>query len=391
MASEIRQGAIITGGDHQGLGALRNLARHHIPCIILDHDYCIARFSRYPCTCYRSPHPSEHQAYVDFLIQLAHRANCRNWVIFPNCDEIVYILSKNKSLLEEYYKIPTPGWDIIKNVYDKKNTYQLAAQHHIPIPKTYFSQNLEELLSMLLEYPVVLKPAIRDHFYNKIKIKAFRADNKKQLQAHYQLLTAHIPPDEVLVQELIPGGPKQLYSFCPFFKNGQAHFSITARRIRQHPMDFGHATTFAEKVDVPDLQAISEKFLSLIHYYGLAEVEFMLDPRDQQFKLIEINPRIWGWHTLAIACGIDLPYIQFLDITDQTIPTPASPPPMKWVRLVTDIPTVCRELSSGRLKWSDYLQTMKGKKEFSVFSFNDPLPFIAEIALIPYLWKKRGF
>ena len=42
-------------------------------------------------------------------------------------------------------------------------------------------------------------------------------------------------------------------------------------------MDFGHASTFAEIVDIPEIKEISEKFLNLIGYYGIGEVEFMQD------------------------------------------------------------------------------------------------------------------
>ena len=64
---------------------------------------------------------------------------------------------------------------------------------------------------------------------------------------------------------------------------------------------------------------------------------------------------------------------------------------MKWIRLITDVPTVLSEIIKGRLKIGDYLKSMKGKKEFAVFALNDPLPFFAELALLPYLWVKRGF
>ncbi|MFX0134314.1 MAG: ATP-grasp domain-containing protein [Candidatus Hodarchaeota archaeon] len=386
-----RPGAIITGGDHQGLGVFRSLAKRNIPIILLDNDHCIGRFSRYKKLFFYSPPPSEHEAYFDFLIQLSKKENLKNWVIFPNSDEIAYILSKNKAILNQYYKIPTPDWEVVKYIYVKKNTYQLAQKNGIPIPKTFFPIDLNELLSLDINYPVVLKPSIRDHFYNKIKIKAFKANNKTEVQDSYLKLTQYIPPEEVLVQEFIPGGPNQLYSFCPFFKNGKALFGISARRARQHPMDFGHASTFAEIVDIPILKQISEKFLNLINYYGLAEVEFMLDPSDNQFKLIEINPRIWGWHTLAIAAGVDLPYIQFLDMTNQALMSQPTVRPMKWVRLITDVPTVAIGLLNGRIKLKEYIQSMKGEKEFAVFSIKDPLPSFVEIALIPYLWKKRGF
>ena len=40
-------------------------------------------------------------------------------------------------------------------------------------------------------------------------------------------------------------------------------------------------------------------------------VEFKKDIRDNQFKLMEINPRFWGSLDLSIASGIDFPYLLY--------------------------------------------------------------------------------
>jgi predicted ATP-grasp superfamily ATP-dependent carboligase len=386
-------GVVITGGDFQALGVLRSLAKKDIPIIMLDSDHCISKYSRFKKRFFRSPRPSDNQSYVDFLIDMAKREKIhRNrWVIFPNSDETVYILSKYKNILEEFYRVTTPGWEVIQNVYIKKNTYQVAEKNGIPIPATYCPDGLQELVKLSLNYPIVIKPSIRDHFYSKVKIKAFRVNNKEELIKKYEYVCSIIEPSEVLIQEFIPGGPNHLYSFCPFFKEGEVLTSITARRARQHPMDFGHASTFAELVNIPELQKIAEKFLGLIDYYGFAEVEFMQDPRDGNYKLIEINPRVWGWHTIAIASGVDLPFLLYQDMIGEQINVQLPINRVKWVRLITDIPTVLSEIIKGRLKINDYLKSMKGKKEFAVFALNDPLPFLAEVALIPYFWVKRGF
>ncbi|MFX0196786.1 MAG: ATP-grasp domain-containing protein [Candidatus Hodarchaeota archaeon] len=384
-------GAVVTGGDFQALGVLRTLAQKDIPVILLDSDHCIGRYSRFNKKFVKSPHPSRKESYLNFLIDLAGKEKIHGWVIFPNNDEAVYVLSKYRSILDEFYRICTPSWEVIRNVYVKENTYRFAAKHGIPIPKTFYPKNQDELMELDLQYPVVIKPSIRDHFYNKVKVKAFRIDNKKQLLRTYQWICSIIDPSEVLVQDFIPGGPANLYSFCPFFKDGKTITSITARRIRQHPMDFGHASTFAELANVPDIKGLSEKFLRLIGFYGIAEVEFMRDPRDGEYKLLEINPRIWGWHSLAIAAGVDLPYMVYQDSIGEEIDVQPPLNGLKWIRLVTDIPTAFIEILRGRMKVTDYLTSMKGKKAFAVFSVYDPLPFLAEIGMIPYLWRKKGF
>ncbi len=169
MAGKI--GAIITGGDSQALSAMRSLAKKGIPVILLDSDSCIGRYSRYRTKFYKSPKISQTELYLKFLINLEKRYDVHGWVIIPNSDEAVFFLSKNKCILEKHFRIPTTHWDVIQNVYIKKNTYQLAEKNGISIPKTYYPTNLKELLALNLKFPVIIKPSIRDHFYNKTKKK----------------------------------------------------------------------------------------------------------------------------------------------------------------------------------------------------------------------------
>lgn len=384
-------GAVVTGGDHQGLAAVRNIARKGIPVIITDHDDCIGRYSRYCSAFFRAPPPSATTEYADFLIDLAKREGLQGWVLIADSDELVHAISINKERLSEYYRVSVPDWDVTEKVYVKANTYRIAKEHGIPIPDTLFSSSLDELLSMDIKYPAVLKPSIRDHFYSKVKTKAYLVNNRQELVETYQRMCEVIDPSEILVQDMIPGGPNQLFSVGVLFKDGRIQASIMGQRTRQHPMDFGHATTYAEIVDYPEMQALAEKFLRAINYYGIGEVEFMLDPRDKVFKLIEVNPRIWGWHLLAIAAGVDLPYMLYCDQIGEPVQAGKMPVPMKWIRMITDVPTVLLETSKGRMRIRDWLASLKGPRQFSVWEAKDPLPCLMELLMVPYLWMKRGF
>jgi len=384
-------GAIIIGGDFQGLGILRSLARRNIPVCLLDSKFCIGRFSRYRKKFIKCPNPSNEASFLNFLLGLAVKENLKGWIVYPTTDETVYFLAKYKRQLEKYYRIPTPSWEIVKFAYDKKLTYQLAQEFGIAIPKTFYPKDVGELSKLELEFPVIIKPSIKPHFYSKTKLKAIQAGNKKELIEQFEKTTSIIDKSEIMVQKLIPGGPNHLFSFCSLFKNGEALAKVTARRSRQHPMDFGHASTFVETVNVPEIEEIGKKILKVMGYYGLSEVEFMLDPRDRKYKLLEINARTWGWHTLAIRAGVDFPYLLYRDMLGEKVKSNSPKENIKWRRLITDIPTVIVEVLKRRMKITDYLNSVKGEKEFAVLSMKDPLPFIVEFLMIPYLWKKRGF
>jgi predicted ATP-grasp superfamily ATP-dependent carboligase len=384
-------GAVIIGGDFQGLAILRSLAKRHIPMCLLDHELCISRFSKYPKKFIRCPSAIEESELLSFLVDLGKKEDLKGWVVYPNDDETVRFLAKYKDQLEEHYRIPTPPWDVVKFAYEKRLTYQLAEKCGIAVPRTFYPTCVEDLETLNVEFPVIIKPSIKQPFYRKMKRKAIRADTKRELVDLVQQSLAMVEGLEIMIQELIPGGANSLFSVGSLCKDGEFLGKVVARRPRQHPMDFGHATTYAVTVDRPELEEIAKKILLSMGYYGLSEVEFMLDPRDGIYKLLEINARPWGWHSLAIAAGVDLPYLLYQDMLGERVKVNGFEKNIKWIRLTTDIPTVIGEILKGNLRIKDYLDSLKGKKQDAVLSLEDPLPFVMEILMIPYLWKRRGF
>ena len=51
-----------------------------------------------------------------------------------------------------------------------------------------------------------------------------------------------------MVQEVLPGGVEQKFAYGAFCKNGRPVGSMTVRRRRQHPPQFGRASTYVETV-----------------------------------------------------------------------------------------------------------------------------------------------
>lgn len=391
MKTNTKNGAVIIGGDFQGLGIARNLAPIGIPVAIVDPNFCIGRFSKYVQRYFKSPPLTDINAFVDFLYKLAVQKKLEKWVIYPTSDRAVHIVAKYKDRLGEKYLIPTPKWPITKFAYDKKLTCKLAEQLGLPIPKTIFPDNKEELNQIAIDFPVILKPTVNVDFFPLTKQKALRANNKKELFRHYDYMSAIIEPSQIMVQEFITGGTNNLYSFCSLFSNGVVKAKIVARRKRQHPMDFGNATTYAITCEIPELEELATKFLRKMNYYGLSEVEFMFDDKDKKFKLLEINARTWGWHTLGAKAGVNFSSLLFKDINNVSIHANSFEKDVKWMRLLTDIPITISEMWKNRLKPTDYFKSIKGIKEFAVYSNKDPLPFVIEVLLAPYFLYKRGF
>lgn len=387
---EPRSGAVIAGGHFLSLGAARNLAKHGLPVYVLDSAVCVSQFSTCVKHFFRSPPATQDARVVEFLLRMAAERSLDNWVLFPSTDDYVRILAQHRKRLGEHYRVTTPPWDVVKFLYDKRLTHRLATQQGVPVPATYNPGGMDDLVSLRLDFPVVLKPAITAHLASITKKKAYRANDTQELIDLYEMMSAVIDPSEILVQELVPGGAENLFSFAGFFKDGVAIAGLSARRPRQHPMEFGRASTFVETVGVPELRTLAGRLLQGIGYSGLAEVEFMYDEKDARFELLEVNPRIWGWHTIAIRAGLDLPYMAYADAVGEEVVVGPARENVKWVRLLTDVPTALREILAGRLTVREYLTSLSGDVEWAVFSLKDPLAFVADLFLVPYYMKSRG-
>jgi len=384
-------GAVVLGGDFQGLGIVRSVGRRGAPVCVIDDEYSIARFSQFTTHAVRVPDLRDEARAVEAVLDVGRRLGLEGWVLYPTRDELVAALSRHRPALAGFFRVPTPGWESIQWAWDKRNTYRLAGDLGIPAPRTWHPRDLEELRAIDIDPPFAVKPAIKEHFIYATKAKAWRADTRAELEHRFLDAASLVAPGEVMVQELIPGDGRQQYAYCAFFKHGQSIGSMVVRRRRQHPPEFGRASTFVETVDLPALEDVSQRFLRAINYYGLVELEYKLDPRDKQFKLLDVNARTWGYHTLGLQAGVDFPYLLFIDQLGGAAAACRSEPGIRWIRLVTDVPTCMLELLSGRLGWREFIRSLTTFEIESVFCREDLMPALVELALVPYLYVRRGF
>lgn len=384
-------GAVVLGGCFQGLGIVRSLGKRGIPVCVIDDEPAISRFSRYTVQSIHVRNLKDERRIIEALIEASQRLNLDGWVLYPTRDEIVAALSRFRNELSTRFRVPTREWEVIKWAGDKRNTYQLADKLGIPIPRTWYPQDVSELADLEKYLPLVIKPAIKEHFIYSTKAKAWRADTKAELYERFLRACTIVGPGETMLQELIPGDGRQQFSYCAFFKEGQPLGSMVVQRRRQHPPEFGRASTFVETIDSPQLAELSIQFLRAIDYYGLVEMEYKHDERDNGYKLLDVNTRTWGYHSLGAAAGVDFSSMLFADQMGQGVEPCQARPGVKWVRLLTDLPTGIQGMLQQQMNWSRYRQTLKNFDVEAVFDRHDPLPGVVELFLAPYLYFKRGF
>jgi predicted ATP-grasp superfamily ATP-dependent carboligase len=234
-----------------------------------------------------------------------------------------------------------------------------------------------------------LKPAVKPQLSPFTKDKAWRVNDRQELLERYETACALIDPAAIMIQELIPGAGGEQFSYAALCLDGSPVATVVARRSRQYPIDFGRSSTFVETVEQPHVEEIGQRIVREMRFTGLVEIEFKRDPRSGVYKLLDINPRIWGWHTLGQRAGVDFSYLLWRMTRGESITPVRGRAGARWMRLSTDVLAGLSEYRHGRLSIRNYLKSLCGSVEPAVFAPDDPLPGLLEIPLGAYLVLKR--
>lgn len=368
---------------------VRSLGRKGIPVWVLNSsNHRLAAFSRYTTRAVSWPNGDE-SARLEFLIKLSKEQGLDNWVLFPTDDEMVAMVARHYDTLRGHYRLTSPTKEQYGPICNKWLLHGLAAELKIDQPWTVCPGSRQELLELPCSFPVIVKPALREAFNRLTAEKAWQADDRQMLLAHYDEACKVLPKDLVLIQEVIPGPGEAQFSYAAVCAEGRPLASVVARRKRQFPTDYGRFSTAVETVDDPGIVEASVRLIAALRYSGLIEVEFKRSSRDGRFKVIDLNPRVWGWHTLGARAGVDFAYLQFLTACGEKVGEVRARSDVHWVRMNPDLAMALLDILRGRLSVGEYFRWLRSPIETAIFNWDDPMPALLELPLMIRLQLKR--
>jgi D-aspartate ligase len=379
-------GALLLGCDYRALGIARSLGRKGIPVVALRAPgEPLAAASRYVR---RSvAWPRDRASDVAFLCELG--TSLSGWALIPTTDETAALAARHHDELAEFFLVAVPPWEVLKWAYDKRLTHLLAQRVGVAQPRTILPRDAAALAREDMTFPAVVKPAIKESFNRLTAAKAWRVDDRAELLERYAEATTLVDPAVLMIQELIPGGGDDQFSFAALCSDGTPLAWLTARRTRQYPADFGRASTFVETVACTEIEEPSRRLLSELAFTGLVELEFKRDERDGTFKLLDINPRVWGWQSLCGRAGVDFPFLQWRMLSGGDVPAVRAREGVRWLRFATDTPAALREVLCRRLPLRRYLRSLRPGHERAIMAWDDPLPGLAELPVLGYVLARR--
>jgi len=260
-----------------------------------------SRYCRHPIV-YPSPlFQSGH--FIEFLRnELIHRPHR---MLLPMEDETMGLIARHHREFSRLTYLPVVPFETFEFARRKDNILKLAQQRGIPTPRTWYIDHVSDVdtLKNTLSYPVVIKPTTGAGA-NGVRYP----ENARELIRHYQEVHRYFP--HPMIQEYIPReGPGYGASFL-VDERGEIKASFVHKRLREYPIT-GGASTLRESTRYDTILAMGEDLLKAIGWFGVAMVEFKIDLRDGTPKLMELNPRFWGSLNLAVAAGVNFPYLLY--------------------------------------------------------------------------------
>ncbi|HZT93922.1 MAG TPA: hypothetical protein VE985_05550 [Gaiellaceae bacterium] len=301
-----------------GLAAIRSLGRKGLRVLAVDHrPFALGFRSRY-AEARLAPDPlDDEDGFMAALRAIADETE-GPLPVFPTHDEHLNAIARHADVLGERYRFPFPSWDVLERIQSKRHQLETAESVGVPIPRTFYPGSVEEARAAGEEvgFPLIVKPSANVGFRRSHKRQLFRCETPAELDRAYELAAPHEP----MVQELIPGGAEEMYTLGSYLDHdGQALGLFSGRKLSQTRGYMGSARA-GEALWREEVVEQGLALLRALDFRGISQVEVMRDPRDGRYKLLEVNPRLWQWHSLAAACGVDLPWIAYRDLIGDPLP-----------------------------------------------------------------------
>lgn len=235
------------------------------------------------------------EALNQFLCELGSRYPGEK-ILIPASDDCSMYIAQHEAVLQSHFVLLNPTAAAMSRMKNKKLQYELAQAAGVPIPETYFPSTEEDIVALAESahnYPYVIKPLEAqkwrlDEFKDVANgQKAIKVYDKEQLLAEFRRIAPF--DNQLMVQEIISGEDTNLYTFLAYCSHDKKPLAYCIRsKLRQSPIKFGYCcATISCHNDVVERQA--KQMLQIADYTGIVGIEFKLDPKTQEYKLIEIK------------------------------------------------------------------------------------------------------
>jgi len=371
---QVRPPVLLLGADeNESLPVLTSLHRQGVPVTAAaPRRLSMGLFSRYPKARLICPNPNtDPERFIDWVEKTVKGGS---YPVTLVCGETAtWLLANARERLEPHTRIPIVDVSRFYLCRDKSKTMKEAERLGVSIPKTYYPDDvgIEAVAKAIPSYPVVLKPCIsngaRGISYPK---------NAEELVALYEKTKEEYKL--CIVQEFIPHSGMQYKAEVLL----DADQKILAGGVYDKPRFYppsGGSSTLNSTVDRPDILQSGIQFLQGIGWYGMGDCDFIVDPRDNIPKLMEVNPRFTRSIKVLVEAGLDYPYLLYQLALDRPVEPQFEYRKGLYMRyFLSDCVWFLRSPDRFKARPSFFWFFGRNLRD-EIFSWSDPAPVIAYV------------
>jgi predicted ATP-grasp superfamily ATP-dependent carboligase len=304
-------------------------------------------------------------------------------VFFPERDEHVEFTLDHWDEVRAAADLPLPDdAEAVKRLRRKDVLPRVAAEAEVLSPPTVLAESDEAVRDAGLRLPLVVKAVEGQEYALAFGHKAIVAENVEEALAAVR--EARERGFHMIVQELVPDSHERIYSLLTYIgRSGEPLVTLVGRKVRQGPLRFGTSAVF-EVAYEPRVLELGLRLLRTAGYTGIAHVEFAQDPRDGEYRLLEVNTRLPVWAALAANRYLDLPRIAYDDLSGKEVaPLPTFRDQLTWIYLAKDVWVSLQMAKRRELRPGEFASRyVRGRKARAVFARDDPWPAVASLGYL---------
>ena len=372
---------ITNGSSRTSYAALRSLSQSGIACFSADVSrFGMCQSSRFSKGHYLyTSHYESEEKFISDLVKLIKEHQIT--ILFPSHNE-TEIIARNRHRFNSLAVSAIPDESHCRIFNNKSQAYDLAEKLGVPVPaRIHYTE--PQQISSLLESRGIERTVIKLLTGNSGK-GVFYGDNPEhtrvvveKLIEEYGLELDRYPQ----VEEYVIG---EGYGNSVLYWHGDQIANFTHRRLRDK-IETGGTSVFREASSHKGIESAAKKIFNSIGWHGLAMCEFKVCSATGKFWFIEVNPRMWGSIPLAIAVGVDFPYLTYLCASRDTeaaiIHNDACHIAHSWKGrwLLGDLFLCLRSLMKGDFKTTIDILFKEKADSHDDFFWDDPIVFFGEL------------
>ena len=222
--------------------------------------------------------------------------------LLPGSDASLVALSEGREQLGERAVHGIPPREVVDRSLDKDALHRVSAGGDLAAPASITCTRSDEVdeAASVIGFPLVVKPprTLREAGTGRRQQPVIVVHDLRQL--HHELNAIGLP---VILQQLLDRARR--YSFGGVLTGDGITGYALARFDRTWPPPAG-AVSFGQTVaPPPGIAATVATLMERIGWRGIFELEY-LETADGRRHAIDLNPRVFGWLSLANAAGANL-------------------------------------------------------------------------------------